>query len=332
MNSRTSRPRSPTSAITLTSALVERAIMPSSEDLPTPEPAKMPRRCPRPQGTRPSSVAHAEPDALADARAREEASGARRSWSARGAAVGASAARTAIDGGARPADHQARPRCGPSRCSPTATRNGAPVASTRVPGPMPVSSRAASAGCARRESRPPRMGRTARPPVALRRRRGQLADLGLQAGGLDDQADQVVTRPRRAGEIGVSGSLRWLVEQRGRSVPAHPGLGLTRPARQPRAPAAATSLAPPAVCTPSRPPRPRRVRTTALPGSTRSVGLHVAHLEPLPWPVSRPTAPLTTLEVGGVDEDGDRASVADASQRSLNDLDAPAPGAPAARP
>ncbi len=44
MNSRTSRPRSPTSAITFTEALVERAIMPSSEDLPTPEPAKMPRR------------------------------------------------------------------------------------------------------------------------------------------------------------------------------------------------------------------------------------------------------------------------------------------------
>ena len=56
MNSRTSRPRSPTSAMTLTEALVERAIMPSSEDLPTPEPAKMPRRWPRPQGTRPSSA------------------------------------------------------------------------------------------------------------------------------------------------------------------------------------------------------------------------------------------------------------------------------------
>ena len=56
MNSRTSRPRSPTSAITLTSAVVDRAIIPSSDDLPTPEPAKMPRRWPRPQGTSVSSA------------------------------------------------------------------------------------------------------------------------------------------------------------------------------------------------------------------------------------------------------------------------------------
>src|SRR5919198_170456 len=56
MNSRTSRPRSPTRQMTLMSAVVERAIMPSSDDLPTPEPAKMPRRWPRPQGTMPSSA------------------------------------------------------------------------------------------------------------------------------------------------------------------------------------------------------------------------------------------------------------------------------------
>ena len=56
MNSRTSRPRSPTRQMTLTSADVERAIMPSREDLPTPEPAKMPRRWPRPQGTSASSA------------------------------------------------------------------------------------------------------------------------------------------------------------------------------------------------------------------------------------------------------------------------------------
>ncbi len=48
MNSRTSRPRSPTSASTTTSAAVPRAIIPSSVDLPTPLPPKMPRRCPRP--------------------------------------------------------------------------------------------------------------------------------------------------------------------------------------------------------------------------------------------------------------------------------------------
>ncbi len=56
MNSRTSRPRSPIRPITLTEAAVLRAIMPSSVDLPTPEPAKMPRRWPRPQGITASSA------------------------------------------------------------------------------------------------------------------------------------------------------------------------------------------------------------------------------------------------------------------------------------
>ena len=51
MNSSTSRPRSPTRQITLISSDVARAIMPSNDDLPTPEPAKMPMRWPRPQGT-----------------------------------------------------------------------------------------------------------------------------------------------------------------------------------------------------------------------------------------------------------------------------------------
>src|ERR671928_123657 len=62
MNSRTSRPRSPTRQITLTCADVDRAIMPSREDLPTPEPAKMPSRWPRPHGTSASN-----PPAAADA-------------------------------------------------------------------------------------------------------------------------------------------------------------------------------------------------------------------------------------------------------------------------
>jgi hypothetical protein len=44
----TSRPRSPTSPTTFTSACEERQIMPSSELLPTPAPAKMPRRWPTP--------------------------------------------------------------------------------------------------------------------------------------------------------------------------------------------------------------------------------------------------------------------------------------------
>ena len=50
MNSRTSRPRSPTSASTVTAASVPRVIIESSVDLPTPEPAKIPMRWPRPHG------------------------------------------------------------------------------------------------------------------------------------------------------------------------------------------------------------------------------------------------------------------------------------------
>ena len=68
MNSRTSRPRSPTRAITLTSALVPRAIMPSSVLLPTPEPAKMPRRWPRPHGMRASIARTPSGQRLADRR------------------------------------------------------------------------------------------------------------------------------------------------------------------------------------------------------------------------------------------------------------------------
>ena len=51
MNSCTSRPRSPTKASTETSASVPRIIIDIRLDLPTPEPANMPIRCPRPQGT-----------------------------------------------------------------------------------------------------------------------------------------------------------------------------------------------------------------------------------------------------------------------------------------
>ncbi len=50
MNSRTSRPRSPTSAMTTLSKASARASIDSNVDLPTPEPAKMPRRCPRQSG------------------------------------------------------------------------------------------------------------------------------------------------------------------------------------------------------------------------------------------------------------------------------------------
>jgi hypothetical protein len=54
MKSFTSRPRSPIRAVTMTSADVYRDIMPSVTLLPTPEPEKMPMRCPRPHVSRAS--------------------------------------------------------------------------------------------------------------------------------------------------------------------------------------------------------------------------------------------------------------------------------------
>src|SRR5689334_12051453 len=127
MNSSSSRPRSPTRQITFTEAVVARAMEPSRVDLPTPEPAKMPRRWPRPQGT--------------------SASRARTPSSSRSLMRGRS-----IGDGGEPATTRGRqpvisapPSIGrpspsstrPSRASPTATRNGPPVGATTVPGAMP---------------------------------------------------------------------------------------------------------------------------------------------------------------------------------------------------
>ena len=55
-NSRTSRPRSPIRAMTLISAFVFLANIPSSVLFPTPEPAKIPIRCPFPTVINPSTA------------------------------------------------------------------------------------------------------------------------------------------------------------------------------------------------------------------------------------------------------------------------------------
>ena len=54
MNSRTSRPRSPMSASTQTSAVQPLRILDNRVDLPPPAAAKMPMRCPSPQVSTPS--------------------------------------------------------------------------------------------------------------------------------------------------------------------------------------------------------------------------------------------------------------------------------------
>lgn len=56
MNSRTSLPRSPISAMTLISALVFLANIPINVDFPTPEPAKIPILCPLPTVIIPSTA------------------------------------------------------------------------------------------------------------------------------------------------------------------------------------------------------------------------------------------------------------------------------------
>ena len=149
MNSRTSRPRSPTSAITLIEALVERAIMPSSVDLPTPEPAKIPRRWPRPQGTSPSSARTPRPTRSLDARPAAARSAARRWSSARRPASGRS-----------PSSSGAPARRGPARAgladSDAKGGAGAPTPSCRDR--CRAALRVASAGYVLRGSRPPRPG------------------------------------------------------------------------------------------------------------------------------------------------------------------------------
>ena len=56
INSLTSLPRSPIRAITLISAFVLRANIPINVDFPTPEPAKIPIRCPFPMVISPSTA------------------------------------------------------------------------------------------------------------------------------------------------------------------------------------------------------------------------------------------------------------------------------------
>ena len=83
--STTSRPRSPTSAMTLTSASVWRAICPISVDLPTPEPANRPMRCPSPT-VRSASSARTPSASGRLTRRRASGSGAGRSTGQRGGA------------------------------------------------------------------------------------------------------------------------------------------------------------------------------------------------------------------------------------------------------
>ncbi len=128
MNSRTSRPRSPTSAITETSASVPRAIIDNRLDLPTPEPAMMPIRWPRPHGVSASRARTPSPS-WSWIRGRLNACGD--AWST------GTLGRAASDGPSstgRPRPSRTRPRS----ASPTRIRSGPPVWLTTSPTRRPA--------------------------------------------------------------------------------------------------------------------------------------------------------------------------------------------------
>ena len=184
MNSRTSRPRSPTRPITLTAAAVFRAIMPSSVDLPTPEPAKMPSRWPRPHGITASSAR--TPSASRRSIGGRPSGLGGRSLDRLEAHVGRSGPLPSIG---RPSPSSTRP----SRPSPTGAISARPVATTSAPGRMPCMPESGirsvlpvrnPTACARTSS-----------PRAHVADRAHLPHLDLRPVRLDDEADTSATRP-----------------------------------------------------------------------------------------------------------------------------------------
>ena len=127
-NARTSRPRSPTSAITAMSAAVPRAIMPSNVLLPTPLPPNMPMRCPRPHVSRASMARTPVPmGATIGSRASGFIGGGCSGYSSPPSMAGRPSS-------GRPSPSMTRP----SSSGPTTTAADPPRATRRSPGLMPV--------------------------------------------------------------------------------------------------------------------------------------------------------------------------------------------------
>ena len=127
-NSRSSRPRSPTRPMTTTSALAPRAIIESRVDLPTPEPANRPTRCPSPSGVK-ASMARTPVTKGSTMRRR------RNGWGGRPA----DAEGRAISTG--PSPSMGRPsasRTRPSSCGPTTGTRGRSHATTSAPACNPA--------------------------------------------------------------------------------------------------------------------------------------------------------------------------------------------------
>jgi hypothetical protein len=235
MNSRTSRPRSPTSATTFSSADVPRVIMLISVDLPTPEPEKMPMRCPRPHGTSVSST-RMPSDICSSTSCRSIADGGAASMLTRSPRSGGPPSI------GRPSPSRMRPR----RSGPTATRSGPPVETTGLPVPIPM-----IGPSGRHERRSPSSAatsaNTASSPSPIRSSSPTRASSPLT---VTRRPTAPVSFPRRSGWAAwIAASTRL----RNRSVKAARPPGLVAPLPRSRRPRWSCR---------SRPPRPR----AAMPG------------------------------------------------------------------
>ena len=133
MNSATSRPRSPISATTETLASVPRAIIDRSDDLPTPDPAKMPNRWPLPHGIRPSSTRTPRGSCSLTSPLRNGCGGRPSTLTSRPRSGGPPSI-------GRPKPSSTRPR----RPSPTRIESGRPTGVAGVPARSPVVSPSAT--------------------------------------------------------------------------------------------------------------------------------------------------------------------------------------------
>ena len=268
----------------------------------------MPRRWPRPHGTSVSSARTPRPTRSRDARPRERA----RRGGDRRARVTSARERADRRRSARPSRRRSRP----SRSSPTGTRNGAPVASTRVPGPIPCSSPSGISSV--RPSRNPTTSAATGSRLRSVADQAHLADLGLQAGGLDDQADQVADEAVAARQVGLADRLARA--QRSRSARAGSLTGSSLAARAELGDddlARALELRRER----SRRPLPRRCARRRLRGYA-AVGLQ-SHCSTPPRSASgdRPSAPQQSPG-RGVHQHGRAARRSgDAPQRALDDFD-----------
>ncbi len=208
MNSRTSRPRSPTSAITLIDALDRARDHAHQRGLADARAREDPEPLPAPARHEAVERAHAERDALADARPRQRV-GRRRDRRARDPA----GRRSAVVRRAEPVDHapeQPVADLDAKRCARRQHPRAGPDAVQLAERHQQRASfpEAHDLGCDRRA-------------VAVGSDHAHLADLRLQARRLDDQADQVRDIAVTAGEVRFAQRTRAPGQQRAGGRVAH---------------------------------------------------------------------------------------------------------------